>query len=340
MALPIIMLTLIQSDFKNFKSSSKRISEEINSYYSSAIEKNIYYNKKNINKINSLKEYLIENNKIYATNTDKFNIYISIGDKETFLEEYNVEFNQALENRKKLKISEEKYYLITKNLIRLYEKNDKYLMIVSDNSFILKKISAKIIKFFTFLIIFLTSLIYIIKKTKFTYHKKMYQNFINMQSEITYTYYFILFFSFFNFIYPKFSSDYWYFFYAFLVIFIVVFYKRIEKNVNKKFFPIIIIIFSYIMVHSFLYNYGYMGRGTDFELSRKFILLLSILPIAIYFLKKLNYKNHSIFIALFIGFGFSQFRSFSENIIDIKDLILLNIYIAVSYTHLTLPTKA
>ena len=77
LAIPIIMLTLIQSDFKNFKSSSKRIAEEINSYYSSKIERDIKYHEKSINEINDLKEYLIKNNKIYGSNTDKFNIYIN-----------------------------------------------------------------------------------------------------------------------------------------------------------------------------------------------------------------------------------------------------------------------
>tara|TARA_A100001234_G_scaffold208518_1_gene206640 strand:- start:994 stop:3558 length:2565 start_codon:yes stop_codon:yes gene_type:complete len=336
LAIPIVILTLIQSDFKNFKSSSKRIAEEINFYYSSTIEKELYYDEENINKINGLKKYLIENNKIFASNTDKFNIYISIGDKENFYKKYKIGFYEAIEDRKKLKIGKEKYYLITKNLIRLYEKDSKYLMIVSDNSFILKKLSAKIIKFFVFLLIFSISLIYIVRKTKFTYHKKIYKDFINMQSEVTYLYYFILFFSIFNFIYPKFSSDYWYFFYVSLLIFIIVFHKKIKENINQKFFPIIIIIFSFIMIHNFIYNFGYMGRGTGFEISRKLILLLSILPITIYFLKKLNYKNHSIFIALFIGFGFSQFRSFNENIVDIKDLILLNIFIVINYYLLSL----
>ena len=285
LAVPILILTLIQSDFKNFKSSSKRIAEEINTYYSSSMNKDLYYDEKNINKINDLKKYLIKRNKIFASNTDKFNIYISIGKKEAFNKKYNVEFYEALKDKKILKLSKEKYYLITKNLIRLYEKDDRYLMIVSDNSFILKKLSTKIIKFFIFFTIFLTSLVYIIKKTKFTYHKKIYQDFISMQSEVTYLYYFILFFSFFNFIYPKFSSDYWYFFYAFLVTFIIVFYKKISKNINKKFFPILTLIFLFIMVHNFIYNYGYMGRGTGFEVTRKLILLLSIVPFIIYFLK-------------------------------------------------------
>ena len=339
LAVPILILSLIQSDFKNFKSSSKRIAEEINTYYSSSMNKDLYYDEKNINKINDLKKYLIKRNKIFASNTDKFNIYISIGKKEAFNKKYNVEFYEALKDKKILKLSKEKYYLITKNLIRLYEKDDRYLMIVSDNSFILKKLSTKIIKFFIFFTIFLTSLVYIIKKTKFTYHKKIYQDFISMQSEVTYLYYFILFFSFFNFIYPKFSSDYWYFFYAFLVTFIIVFYKKISKNINKKFFPILTLIFLFIMVHNFIYNYGYMGRGTGFEVSRKLILLLSIVPFIIYFLKKLNYKNHSIFIALFIGFGFTQFRSFSENIVNIKDLILLNIFILINFYLLTIKSS-
>ena len=336
LAIPIIMLTLVQSDFKNFKSSSKRIAEEINSYYSSKIERDIKYHEKSINEINDLKEYLIKNNKIYGSNTDKFNIYISIGKKETFYKKYDVEFYEALENRKKLKLGKEKYYVITKNLIRLYEKDDKYLMIVSDNSFILKKLSLKIMKFFIFLIIFASSLIYIVKKTQFTYHKKIYQNFITMKSEVAYLYYFILFFGFFNFIYPKFSSDYWYFFYGSLVMFIIIFYKKIRENINIKFFPVIVIVFSYIMIHNFLYNYGYMGRGTGFEITRKFILLLSTLPLIIYFLKKLNYGNHCIFIGLFLGFGFSQFRSFSENIVDIKDLILFNIFVLINYYLLNL----
>ena len=54
LAIPIIMLTLIQSDFKNFKSSSKRIAEEINTYYSSKIERDIKYHEKSINEINDL----------------------------------------------------------------------------------------------------------------------------------------------------------------------------------------------------------------------------------------------------------------------------------------------
>ena len=90
LAIPIVILTLIQSDFKNFKSSSKRIAEEINFYYSSTIEKELYYDEENINKINGLKKYLIENNKIFASNTDKFNIYISIGDKENFYKKYKI----------------------------------------------------------------------------------------------------------------------------------------------------------------------------------------------------------------------------------------------------------
>ena len=93
------------------------------------------------------------------------------------------------------------------------------------------------------------------------------------------------------------------------------------------------------MIHNFIYNYGYMGRGTGFEVTRKLILLLSIVPFIIYFLKKLNYKNHSIFIALFIGFGFTQFRSFSENIVNIKDLILLNIFILINFYLLTIKSS-
>ena len=141
-------------------------------------------------------------------------------------------------------------------------------MIVSDNSFYSKKIIYKDNKIFHIFYNFLNIIGLHNKKTKFTYHKKIYQDFISMQSEVTYLYYFILFFSFFNFIYPKFSSDYWYFFYAFLVTFIIVFYKKISKNINKKFFSNINFnFFLFIMVHNFIYNYGYMGRGTGFEVT-------------------------------------------------------------------------
>ena len=49
------------------------------------MNKDLYYDEKNINKINDLKKYLIKRNKIFASNTDKFNIYISIGKKRLLI---------------------------------------------------------------------------------------------------------------------------------------------------------------------------------------------------------------------------------------------------------------
>ena len=330
-AVPILLSTLIIADFKNTKTSSKRVAEHIKIFFSSPTNLEINHSQKKIVEIHELHKYLIENSEFYEKNNEKINIILSIENKENFYKRYELRFDKALESIKKLKISKDRYFLIKRNLIRLYDFDDKYLEIVSDNSYILKKSVINISKNFFAVLFSLIILIYLAKKFHFQYHIKIWKAFLSINFENEKIYYFILFFSSFNFIYPKFSSDYWYFFYSSLIIFVVIYYKKFNQSSKKNYFPIISLIFAFIMCHNFFFNYGYMGTGSEFNIDRKLILIFSVLPMIFYLLKKLNYKEHTILIGLFLGFSFIQFRSFTENIVTVLDLIILNIIVFTNY---------
>tara|TARA_B100000941_G_scaffold70062_1_gene47488 strand:- start:10295 stop:12865 length:2571 start_codon:yes stop_codon:yes gene_type:complete len=337
LAIPFILITLIQSDFKNFKSSSKRVAEQINSYYSSQIVKDEYYNEKNINEIEDLKKYLIKNNKIYATNIDKFNIYISIGDKETFYQKYNIKFNEALEDKKKLKKSKEKYYLITKNLIRLYDKNDKYLKIVSDNSFILKKI----IQNLSIIILICISLIFFTFKISKRYNLKFYQKIINiiknLKIEFFEVYIFIVFLGLLNLFFPTLSVNYWYVFYFSVLLYLFYLGSNINffEKYKYKILPLILIAIVFIALYHFINILGYMGKETHSDVINKIILLSTLIPFIFYLLKKSQLNNLSIFLALILSISFIQFRSLSDNVDKISDFIYINILLLTNYYLIT-----
>lgn len=330
--IPLIIVSFIRSDFKETKRNSKRIAEDIKTYHIvNNNETNYEFFLKDFDK---LKSYLTENNIFYSKNNEKYKIKIQFGTKDYFEKYYKTRIEEILNKTKSIEVNNERKFFIKKNLVRIYQiDNNKYLKIVSDNSFFLYKILLKFLIIISIISASTICLNLIFSRFNFTFQEKIINFLKKSNVENYHMYIFVITMGLINIFLPSLSSKYWYFWYFLIILYFSFIYQnKLNFKLSTIFaLPIIIISIATISFFSFFYNFGYMSSGTNFDITRKLILLTSLLPFVMYLLKKSGLNNVSILLALTLSFSFIQFRSLSLNIINFEDLIILNILLFLNF---------
>tara|TARA_A100001234_G_scaffold220756_2_gene234500 strand:- start:4168 stop:6741 length:2574 start_codon:yes stop_codon:yes gene_type:complete len=323
----LLFISFIRSDFKETKRNSKRIAENIKSFYIENLGNFEIGKIKRLRDNLKLQEYIIKTNSFYKNNSNKYKISVQIGTKNYFENYYNADISNIISKDKKLKINNERNYFIKKNLIRLYEIDDDiYLKVISDNTFFLIEILKYFLNIFLFSIIFIYTLLKLSKKFNFSFTKRIIDKILELKIEYYEIYIFIAIFGSVNLFFPDLSANFWYLFYLFVLIYLfLLFSKKLEFNFSKlKLLPILLSLIIFIILYQFLYNFGYMSSLTNESFVKKSILLLCLVPFTLYLLKKSGLNNLSIFLALIFSVSFIQFRSLSINVSTLWDLIFLN----------------
>ena len=324
----VAIITFIRSDFKETKRNSKKIAEDIKTYHLNNIDNIRIDNTISLEDFKELKNYLIKRNNFYNLNSEKYKIKIQFGTKDYFEKYYKIGIEEVLIKNKSIKINSERKFFLKKNLVRIYKfDNDRYLKVISDNSFFLTKILLKFLIIISLISATIICLNELIKRSNFIFQKKIIDSLNKLKIENSDIYIFVILMGLINILFPSMSSKYWYLWYFLIILYFFFLYqKKIELNLsNILILPIIVIPIIIISFFSFFYNFGYMSSGTNFDFTRKLILLISLIPFIFYLLKKAGLSNIHILLALILSFSFIQFRSLSLNIIKIEDLIILNI---------------
>ena len=75
----VAIITFIRSDFKETKRNSKKIAEDIKTYYLNNIDTTRIDNTISLKDFKELKNYLIKRNNFYNINSEKYKIKIQFG---------------------------------------------------------------------------------------------------------------------------------------------------------------------------------------------------------------------------------------------------------------------
>ena len=323
----VAIITFIRSDFKETKRNSKKIAEDIKTYYLNNIDTTRIDNTISLKDFKELRNYLIKRNNFYNINSEKYKIKIQFGTKDYFEKYYKIGIEKVLNKNKSIQVNNERKFFLKKNLVRVYKLNNNYLKIISDNSFLLTKILLKFLVIISLIVASVICLNQIIKRSNFVFHKKIISFLNKSKIENSQIYIFIISMGLINILFPSISSKYWYLWYFLIILYFFIIYQdKLKFNLSSMFLvPSVVISIIIISLFSFFYNFGYMSTGTNFNFTRKLILLISLIPFIFYLLKKSGLSNIHILLALILSFSFIQFRSLSLNIISIQDLIVLNI---------------
>ena len=277
----VAIITFIRSDFKETKRNSKKIAEDIKTYYLNNIDTTRIDNTISLKDFKELRNYLIKRNNFYNINSEKYKIKIQFGTKDYFEKYYKIGIEEVLIKNKSIKTNSERKFFLKKNLVRIYKlDNDKYLKVISDNSFFLTKILLKFLIIISLISATIICLNELIKRSNFIFQKKIIDSLNKLKIENSDIYIFVILMGLINILFPSMSAKYWYLWYFLIILYFFFLYqKKIEFNLSNILMSLIIIIPIIIISLSF-YNFGYMSSGTNFDFTRKLILLISLIPLS------------------------------------------------------------
>ena len=111
----VAIITFIRSDFKETKRNSKKIAEDIKTYYLNNIDTTRIDNTISLKDFKELKNYFAyKRNNFYNINSEKYKIKIQFGTKDYFEKYYKIGIEEVLIKNKSIKINSERKFFWAK----------------------------------------------------------------------------------------------------------------------------------------------------------------------------------------------------------------------------------